>query len=37
MKAALLTLLALGGIAWYVAHVTDTDAWIDGACRRVGR
>jgi hypothetical protein len=37
MKGALLALLALTGAVWYVAHLTDTERWIDGGLRRVGR
>jgi hypothetical protein len=38
MKIAFaLFLAAIGGVLWYAAHVTDTDAWVDGGSRRVGR
>jgi len=40
MKAALLVALALtalGGVAWYCTHLTDTERWVDGGLRRVGR
>ena len=40
MKLALyvtLALTALGGAVWYVTSVRDTERWIDGELRRVGR
>jgi hypothetical protein len=32
-----LALAALGGAVWYVTNMRDTERWIDGELRRVGR
>ena len=40
MKLALyvaLALTAIGGAVWYITNMRDTERWIDGGLRRVGR
>jgi len=32
-----LALLALTGAVWYASHVRDTECWVDGGLRKVGK